>query len=53
MPPNVTDLFASWKYVTRVAFPTATGKIIPLCLVWCLWLERSRICFEVKESSLG
>ena len=27
----------------------AVWKMIPLCLVWCIWVERNGRCFEVKE----
>lgn len=27
--------------------------MIPLRLMWCLWLERNSRCFEDKERSLG
>jgi hypothetical protein len=45
MPGSVRELFACWCLggCTRSA---VVWKMIPLCLMWCIWRERNARCFE-------
>jgi hypothetical protein len=50
MPSKVEGLFAWWlRGRSRSA---VVWKMVSLCLVWCLWLQRNARCFEVSERSL-
>jgi hypothetical protein len=48
MPSSVMGLFACWWMGVR--FQSAiVCKMVPLYLIWCLWLERNARCFEDFE----
>jgi hypothetical protein len=51
MPRRVVDLFACWWTVgsTRSA---AVWKIVPPCLLWCLWREMNDMNFEDRERTM-
>jgi hypothetical protein len=52
MPSRVVDLFACWRgQVGRLHFD-AVWKMIPSCLMWCLWRERNDQNFEDRERTL-
>jgi hypothetical protein len=51
MPSNVVGLFACWCLGGHSQGVIA-WKMVPLCLVWCLWLERNKRCFEDSKRSL-
>ena len=40
MPQSVVGLLACWQY---------KWLIVPHCLLWCLWRERNKRCFEDNE----
>lgn len=50
---RVVDLLACWKGFMGIHNIAASWKIISLCLLWYLWLERNVRCFDDGESSLG
>lgn len=31
----------------------AVWKMIPLCIMWCIWSERNECCFEDKEHTMA
>jgi hypothetical protein len=48
MPLRVVDLFACWWTGGR-SRSAAVWKMVPCCLLWCLWNERNDRQFEDKE----
>jgi hypothetical protein len=48
MPLRVVDLFACWWTGGR-SQSAAVWKMVPCCLLWCLWRERNDRQFEDKE----
>jgi hypothetical protein len=48
MSLRVVDLFACWRTGSR-SRSAAMWKMIPSCLMWCLWRERNDSNFEDKE----
>ncbi|KAG6709852.1 hypothetical protein I3842_06G153600 [Carya illinoinensis] len=53
MPKHAVDLFACWQGFVGSQSSVAVWKMNPLCLIWCLWLERNGRCFEDRERSMG
>ncbi|KAF5463697.1 hypothetical protein F2P56_013842 [Juglans regia] len=53
MPREVVDLLVGWKGVKGCKKAMSVWKMIPPCLMWCIWLERNGRCFEDRECSLG
>jgi hypothetical protein len=51
MPNRVADLFACW-WTGGHSQSATVWKMVPLCLLWCLWRERNARCFEDLERSL-
>jgi hypothetical protein len=51
MPGSVKELFACWWSSGRLRSAVA-WKMIPLCLMWCIWRERNARCFEDTARSL-
>ena len=51
MPSKVVGFFACWWSGGR-SQSSVVWKMVPLCIVWCLWLERNERCFEDSERSL-
>jgi hypothetical protein len=51
MPNRVADLFAYW-WMGGSSQSATVWKMVPLCLLWCLWRERNARCFEDLERSL-
>ena len=52
MPLSVVELFACWqgrfgRHRNRVIW-----KVVPLCLMWCIWKERNSRYFEDIERSM-
>jgi hypothetical protein len=45
MPGSVRELFASWWSGDR-SRSAVVWKMVPLCLMWCIWRERNARCFE-------
>jgi len=50
MPDKVFDLFGCWWTSGRPS--AAIWKMVPTCLLWCVWNERNNRCFEDLERSL-
>jgi hypothetical protein len=50
MPNSVADLFACW-WAGGHSRNAIMWKMVPLCLMWCLWEERNARCFEDLERS--
>ena len=51
MPSKVAGLFACW-WSGGWSQRAVVWEMVPLCIVWCLWLERNERCFEDSERSL-
>jgi hypothetical protein len=51
MPRQVVDLFACW-WTTSNTQSAVDWKMMPLCLLWCLWRELNDMCFEDRERIL-
>jgi hypothetical protein len=45
MSRRVIDLFACWWKSGRPR-SAAIWKMVPICILWCVWKERNRRCFE-------
>jgi hypothetical protein len=45
MPSSVRELFACW-WTGGCTRSAVVWKMIPLCLMWCIWRERNARCFE-------
>ncbi|KAG2724440.1 hypothetical protein I3760_01G016600 [Carya illinoinensis] len=52
MPKDVVDLMVGWKGLKGCKKAASVWKMIPPCLMWCLWIERNRRCFDDKERTL-
>jgi hypothetical protein len=48
---NISHLFASW-WTGGCSQSPRVWKMVPLCLLWCLWRLRNARCFEGFEWSL-
>jgi hypothetical protein len=48
MPSTIKDLYASWWTGGRVR-SAVVWKMVPLCIMWCVWRERNDRCFEDKS----
>jgi hypothetical protein len=51
MPLRVVDLFACWWTGGR-SQSAVMWKMVPCCLLWCLWRERNDRHFEDKERTI-
>jgi hypothetical protein len=51
MPLQVVDLFACWWTGGR-SWSVVVWKMVPFCLLWCLWRERNDRNFEDKEMTI-
>jgi hypothetical protein len=45
MPRRVIDLFACW-WSSKKLRSAAVWKMVPTCLLWCLWREKNNKSFE-------
>jgi hypothetical protein len=50
MPRSVKDLFASW-WSSGHSRSAVVWKMVPLCIMWCIWRERNARCFEDSSRS--
>jgi hypothetical protein len=50
MPQGVVDLLHCWWSVGRPR-SDVVWKMVPLCIMWCLWVERNGRFFEDSERS--
>lgn len=53
MPRRVVDLLACWRGIWGNHQIAAIWKMVPLCLIWCIWLQRNDRYFKDRERSLG
>jgi hypothetical protein len=51
MPLRVVDLFACWWTGGR-SRSAVVWKMVPSCLMWCLWRERNNRQFEDRERTI-
>jgi hypothetical protein len=51
MPRRVVDLFACWWKAGR-SRSAAVWKMVPICILSCVWKERNIWCFEYLENSM-
>ena len=52
MPMSVVGLFACWQGRFGRHRNGDIWKVVPLCLMWCIWKERNGRCFEDIERSM-
>ncbi|KAF5452893.1 hypothetical protein F2P56_021410 [Juglans regia] len=52
MPQTVLEVLACWASIHGVRQIKAVWKMIPICIMWCLWQERNERTFEDKERTL-
>jgi hypothetical protein len=51
MSRRVVDLFACWWKAGR-SRSAAVWKMVPICILSCVWKERNFRCFEDLENSM-
>jgi hypothetical protein len=53
IPKRVVDLYdCRWSSSSRPR-SVAVWKMVPMCLIWCLWREMNYRNFDNKERTLG
>ena len=52
MPLSVVGLFGCWQGRFGRHRNGDIWKVVPLCLMWCIWKERNCRCFEDNERSM-
>ena len=52
MPLSVVGLFAYWQGHFGRLRNGVIWKVVPLCLMWCIWKERNNRCFEDSERAM-
>ena len=52
MPSFVVGLFACWQGHFGRLRNGVIWKIVPPCLMWCIWKERNNRCFEDSERAI-
>ena len=52
MPSSVVGLFACWQGHFGRLRNGVIWKIVPPCLMWCIWKERNNRCFEDAERTI-
>ena len=52
MPNTVLELFKAWQGKFAWHRRIDVWKLVPHCLIWCIWHERNARIFEVCERSL-
>ena len=53
MPMRVVDLLGCWRKMQGCHQVAMVWKMIPSCIMWCIWTERNARCFEDKERTLA
>jgi hypothetical protein len=51
MPSSVKELLASWWSCGR-SRSAVVWKMVPSCIMWCIWSERNNRCFEDSSRSI-
>jgi hypothetical protein len=49
MPGSVTDCLGSWRTQKDNRTVLQTWRMVPLCVMWCIWRERNARNFEDRE----
>ena len=52
IPQKVIELFESWQINFRQHRNIDFWRLVPHCLMWCIWSERNATCFEGCKQSL-
>ena len=52
MPQRVADLLDCWSCNFRRHRNIVVWRIVPHCLMWCIWRERNSRSFEDREQSI-
>jgi hypothetical protein len=52
MPRKVSDCLGNWRGQVGNRLAMRIRRMIPLCVMWCLWRERNARSFEDRESGL-
>ncbi|KAG2705295.1 hypothetical protein I3760_05G045600 [Carya illinoinensis] len=52
MPETVVGALASWTVLRGNNQIKALWKMIPICIMWCVWQERNERMSEDKERSM-
>ena len=52
MPHKIIELFESWQGKFGRHRNIGFWRLMPHCLMWCIWSERNARCFEGSERSL-
>ena len=52
MPSSVVGLLACWQGHFGRLRNGVIWKIVPPCLMWCIWKERNNRCFEDSERAI-
>ena len=50
LPRSVKELLASWWLGSRTR-SAVVWKMVPHCIMWCIWSERNNRCFEDSSRS--
>ena len=53
MPHGVSDLFLRWQGSFSGHWSIDLWRVVPHCVLWCIWRERNSRCFEGKEQSIS
>jgi hypothetical protein len=51
MPRRVVNLFSCW-WKAGWSRSATIWKMVPICILWCVWKERNLRCFEDLENSI-
>ncbi|KAG6729257.1 hypothetical protein I3842_01G018300 [Carya illinoinensis] len=52
MPESVVAVLDCWTDLRGIQQIKAMWKMIPICIMWCIWQERNERTFEDKERSM-
>ncbi|XP_042965136.1 uncharacterized protein LOC122299173 [Carya illinoinensis] len=52
MPNSVVEVLACWPTLLSCSQVAAVRKMTPLCIMWCMWLERNERCFNNREHNV-
>ncbi|KAF5480212.1 hypothetical protein F2P56_000977 [Juglans regia] len=52
IPATVAALLTSWTNLRGIQQIKAVWKMVPICILWCLWQERNERTFEDKERTI-
>jgi len=52
MPQSMKDKFGSWRGQKGNRMLILIWRMIPLCLMWCVWRDRNVRCSEDCETGL-